>query len=141
MKVRFINLFNIINYYHYHNIHQPCTFYSVLDEIHKNDHSNVSTLFLSLFCILLSAVFTHTHIRSHTMLPLSLSSFHTHTEQQRKTPTGLDLFLGMKNQSVFIFSLSIIQFHNLDHNVGNLDGVQIADKASFLVYFLFFQLL
>jgi len=33
---------------------------------------------------------------------LSLSA-HTHTDQKRKAPTGLILFSGMKNLSVFIF--------------------------------------
>ncbi len=85
----------------------------------------------------------HTHTRTHCGAPpFSLSVSHTHTDQKRKTPTGLILFPGMKNLSVFLsFSLSIIQFHNLDHNVGNLDDVQIADKANFLVYFKFFSTL
>ncbi len=55
------------------------------------------------------------------MLPLSLSSSHTRTEQQRKTPTGLDLFLGMKNQSVFIFFFinnSVSQFGSQRRQLG-----------------------
>ncbi len=88
---------------------------------------------------------THTHTHTQWAHSLSLSHTHTHTDQQRKIPTGFDLFMGMKNQSVFkkyyyYYFFFMIQFHNLDHNVGNLDGVQIADKASFLVYSLFFQL-
>ncbi len=76
------------------------------------------------------------------MPPLSLSPSHTHTRNNREKHQQASIsFWEWKINQFLSFSLSIIQFHNLDHNVGNLDGVQIADKASFLVYFLFFQLL
>ncbi len=103
----------------------------------NHNHSELTFFSLSPFH---TRTVGHTHTclltRTHSGAPFSLSLSLTHTDQKRKTPTGLILFLGMKNQSVFIFfSLSIIQFHNLDHNVGNLDDVQTADKANFLVYF------
>ncbi len=115
---------------------------------------NVSPPFLSLPLLyfdlhfqqcLLAPIYSLTHTQSQWAHSLSLSLTHTHTDQQRKIPTGFDLLLGMKNQSVFIyiyiFFKLMVQFHNLDHNVGNLDGVQIADKASFLVYFFVFSTL
>ncbi len=79
-----------------------------------------------------------TFTASSVLLPHTFAHTHTHTDKG-KIPTGLILFSGMKNQSVLSFSLSIIQFHNLDHNVGNLDNVQIADKANFMVYSSFFN--
>ncbi len=129
----------------HHNSHQFCTFYSVLDEmIWKNDHSTISALFsllLLYFTFTFSSSYSHTHIHSHRMPPPSLSLCLSHTQNKERTSRPQSLSGNEKSISFYHFSLSIIQFHDLDHTVGNLDGVQIADKANFLVYFLFFQLL
>ncbi len=98
--------------------------------------------FLSFSCISLSlsAALTHTHTFTPTECPhlRSLSVSHTHRTKKR-TSRPQSLSGNEKSISFYHFSLSIIQFHDLDHTVGNLDGVQIADKANFLVYFCFFN--
>ncbi len=99
--------------------------------------------FLSLSCThfhFQQRLLTHTHSLTHTAPTLTLSASHSHgTKKRINRPQSLSG--NEKSISFYHFSLSIIQFHDLDHTVGNLDGVQIADKANFLVYFLFFQLL
>ncbi len=127
----------------HHNSHQFCTFYSVLDEIGtKMITSNISALVLSspVPTFTFSSAYSHTHSLPHTAPTFALSVSHTHGTKKR-TNRPQSLSGNEKSISFYLFSLSIIQFHDLDHNVGNLDGVQIADKANFLVYFLFFQLL
>ncbi len=128
----------------HHNSRQFCTFYSVLDEIGtKMITSNISALVLSLSCTRFhfqQRLLTYTHSLPHTAPTFAPSVSHTHgTKKSTNRPQSLSG--NEKSISFYLFSLSIIQFHDLDHNVGNLDGVQIADKANFLVYFLFFQLL
>ncbi len=71
----------------------------------------------------LAHTLAHTHTHTHTQWapPFSLSVSHTHTDQKRKTPTGLILFLGMKNQSVFIFFFinnSVSQFGSQCQQLG-----------------------
>ncbi len=95
---------------------------------------NVSIPFLSPFpvfdlhfqqCLLTlfhSLTHTHTHTHTGTVGPLSLFLSLTHTQTNReKIPAGFDLFLGMKNQSVFIFFFinnSVSQFGSQCRQLG-----------------------
>ncbi len=85
---------------------------------------------------------THTHTRTHSGAPpFSLSVSHTHTDQKRKTPTGLILFPGMKNQSVFIFFFinnSVSQFGSQRRQLGWCPNSR---QSQFLgIFLVFFQL-
>ncbi len=111
---------------------------------HTHTHAHTYTHNRSELTFSLSLPFihsgSHTHSLSGAPLSLSLCLSHIYRHRQRKnTNRSHSLFGNEKSISFLSFSLSIIQFHNLDHNVGNLDNVQIADKGNFMVYSSFFN--
>ncbi len=104
-------------------------------------HTHTRTHTHSELTFSLSLFLSYTHSGSHTQWgPSFLSLCLSHTQIKREKHQQVSFsFWEWKINQFLSFSLSIIQFHNLDHNVSNLDDGQIADKTIYWYIFSFFN--